>query len=156
MINKLISGGQTGIDRIALEFAKKLFIETGGYAPKGYLTEKGLDITLKEFNLIETDSSDYRIRTSLNVEHSTGTIWYGTLNSPGYYLTKKLCTDMNRPFIENPNINSFQHFIKRFGINILNIAGNRSSKLSEEDVKYYTELIGNSLYFVNYHKIYKK
>ena len=36
---KIISGGQTGVDRLALDVAKSLNIATGGTAPKGYLTE---------------------------------------------------------------------------------------------------------------------
>jgi hypothetical protein len=40
---KIISGGQTGVDRLALDVAKSLNIATGGTAPNGYLTENGSD-----------------------------------------------------------------------------------------------------------------
>ena len=66
-IKKVISGGQTGADRAGLEAAKKAGIETGGYCPKDYLTEKGPDKSLKGFGLIETETREYTERTELNL-----------------------------------------------------------------------------------------
>ena len=49
MLKKIISGGQTGADREALETARDLGIETGGFVPKGWLTEDGPDYSLHDF-----------------------------------------------------------------------------------------------------------
>lgn len=48
-IQKIISGGQTGIDRIALEVAGELYVPTGGTAGKGFFTESGPDLTLADY-----------------------------------------------------------------------------------------------------------
>lgn len=56
-IYTIISGGQTGVDRIALEVARELNIPTDGTVPCGYITESGKDSSLKLFNVIEHTSS---------------------------------------------------------------------------------------------------
>lgn len=64
LVEKIISGGQTGADRGGLEAARTLGIPTGGTAPRGYLTETGPDESLREFGLTESKSSAYVVRTS--------------------------------------------------------------------------------------------
>ena len=129
---KIISGGQTGVDRLALEVGKSLSIDTGGTAPKGYLTENGNDITLKSFGLVEHRSVKYPPRTKCNVLDSDGTVYFATdTTSRGLQLTKRLCDESGRPFILNPSINEFQRWISDNNISTINIAGNRGSKLSE-------------------------
>lgn len=72
---KIVSGGQTGADQVALEVAYYLGLETGGIAPKGYLTEKGSNLELKtKYKLVENHTKDYQVRTKQNVENSDGTI----------------------------------------------------------------------------------
>jgi hypothetical protein len=64
--SKIISGGQTGVDRAALDFAIKHGIAYGGYVPKGRWAEDGR-ISPNYLNLIETESSDPAERTRSNV-----------------------------------------------------------------------------------------
>ena len=72
MIRKIISGGQTGVDRAALDAAIKLAIAHGGSIPKGRITEDGpLPDT---YNLKETRSSSYAERTAKNVQDADGTL----------------------------------------------------------------------------------
>jgi len=56
MIKKIISGGQTGADRAALDMAIKLNIPHGGWCPKGHLAEDG--IIENSYKLSETPSAD--------------------------------------------------------------------------------------------------
>lgn len=65
---KIISGGQSGVDRAALDFAIKHKLDCGGYCPKGRLAEDGVISGI--YNLTETTSSFYKERTRLNVEKS--------------------------------------------------------------------------------------
>jgi len=65
---KIISGGQSGVDRAALDFAIKHKLDCGGFCPKGKLAEDG--IISEVYPLIETKSSLYKERTRLNVEIS--------------------------------------------------------------------------------------
>ena len=59
MIEKIVSGGQTGVDQAALEVAIKLNIPHGGWCPKGRLAENGT--IPSKYSLIETESSDYSV-----------------------------------------------------------------------------------------------
>ena len=72
MVTKIISGGQTGADRAALDVAIKLGILHGGWIPKGRLTENGkLD---DKYQLKEMDTANYNQRTEQNVIDSNGTL----------------------------------------------------------------------------------
>jgi len=72
MIQKIISGGQTGADRAALDFAIKRGIPHGGWIPKGRKTEDG---TLPEkYHLLEMPTGSYSKRTEKNILDSDGTL----------------------------------------------------------------------------------
>ena len=70
---KIISGGQTGVDRAALDAAIGLGIEYGGSVPKGRIAEDG-PIDKKYENLTELDTANYSIRTEKNVEDADATL----------------------------------------------------------------------------------
>jgi len=79
LLQRIISGGQTGIDQLGLEVARSFSISTGGLAPKGYLTETGPAEWLRDYGLTEHTSSKYPPRTRANIQQSDGTIrWYET------------------------------------------------------------------------------
>lgn len=125
---KIISGGQTGADRAALEIAKELGLETGGTAPRGYRTESGPDPSLKDFGLVESPSDQYPPRTWQNVSDSEGTVWFGKPVDPRGLLCTLRCTkEIGKPFIMNPSPTILKGFIKSFNICTLNVAGNRAS-----------------------------
>lgn len=126
MITKLISGGQTGADRTALEVAKALGIPTGGWAPEGWRTDAGPDPELgTRFGLKEHVSCNYRDRTYANVSESDATIWFGHPLSPGGQCTRLACELYGKPFIENPRSDYLREMIQQQGWQVLNIAGNR-------------------------------
>jgi hypothetical protein len=130
MVKKVISGGQSGADRIGLEIARELGIETGGTAPKNYKTENGCDLSLKEFGLVEDESSDYNPRTEKNVINSDGTVIFGDIKSPGSKVTISFLKTHNKKYIINPTADELKNFINENNIQILNVAGNRGSKLN--------------------------
>lgn len=72
IIKKVVSGGQTGVDRAALDAALELGIDCGGWCPKGRLAEDG-PLPAK-YPLKETPSSEYPVRTEWNVRDSDGTL----------------------------------------------------------------------------------
>lgn len=72
MICKVISGGQTGVDRGALDAAMVCGLLTGGWCPRGRRAEDG--IIPGRYTLQEADSVDYDRRTRLNVEAAGGTL----------------------------------------------------------------------------------
>lgn len=120
----MISGGQTGADRAGLECAKAIGLETGGTAPKGYWTETGSDLSLKDFGLTESVSVHYKPRTWANVRDADVTLWFGKLGSPGYWCTKQAAGNYGKLFIENPvNLQDISETYE-----VINVAGNRASK----------------------------
>jgi hypothetical protein len=124
---RIISGGQTGADQGGLIAAQLAYIETGGFAPKGFYTEKGPNLKLKEWGLVDS-GKDYIGRTALNAESSDVTLWFGKNDSPGYYATLRSCKKANKPFIDvtDFSIEQIKNIIKNYSI--VNIAGNRESK----------------------------
>lgn len=123
----IISGGQTGADRTALEIARELGIPTGGYAPRGWRTEAGADPSLADFGLIEARFPSYRLRTRLNVRHSHGTVLFGDTCSPGCVATAHACLFYRRPYLSNPTVTELVDWMCLEQIAILNVAGNRRS-----------------------------
>jgi hypothetical protein len=130
----IISGGQTGVDRAALEIAVELNIQHGGWCPKGRLAEDGpID---KQFDLKETDSAQYWVRTERNVLEAEGTlILYRGKLTRGSSLTRKYaqrhgktyrCVQL-RPGNERRLISSLRSWLCKREIKTLNIAGPRES-----------------------------
>ena len=135
MIRKIISGGQTGVDRAALDAAIKLGIAHGGWIPKGRLAEDGsLPMT---YNLQETDGSDYAERTAKNIHEADGTLIVsrGAL-SGGSALTRQLAIQRERPWlhIDLDDHTAFRaavaisKWLSENRIEVLNVAGPRASK----------------------------
>jgi len=133
-VKKIISGGQTGVDRAGLDFAIENQIPHGGYCPKGRKTEDGK--IPNNYNLIETATSNYKERTEENLIESDGTLIInkGKLNG-GTLLTANLCKkhkkllfiiDLDSITVETKE--KFKFWIKDNNIEILNIAGPRESK----------------------------
>lgn len=73
MLKKIVSGGQTGADRAAMDFALANGLGVGGWVPRGRLAEDG-PIPEHYPDLIETESTDPAVRTALNVQDSDATL----------------------------------------------------------------------------------
>lgn len=138
MLDKVISGGQTGIDRMGLEVARESGIKTGGMVPKGFMTEDGPDLTLKEFGLIESQSPNYDFRTLYNALDADATVIYGNVNSPGSRKTERICRAHGKPYIVNPTPQALVKFIMEHNVHVLNVAGNRRSKLTLGQLNLFT------------------
>jgi len=143
MIEKIISGGQTGADRGALEAARKLGVPTGGYIVKGFLTEKGTDLSLKKLNLIQLNTKDFSIRTEKNAKVGDGTVIFSKIDNKGKIIgegtkfTLEVLKKNKKPFLINPSIDEFIKWIKKYDIKVLNVAGNRESQFC--GIQKYTE-----------------
>jgi hypothetical protein len=73
--HKIISGGQTGVDRAALDVALELGIPIGGHLPRGRKDENGDVLPNDKYaNMQETDADDVNVRTELNVQNSDATL----------------------------------------------------------------------------------
>ena len=131
---KIISGGQTGADRAALDTAIKLGLPYGGWLPRGRKTEDG-PLPMR-YSLHELDSGKYRDRTKKNILASDGTLIasFGPLTG-GSALTESLALRYNRPcliinFDKVPYVEAakaVEIWLERYTIRIMNVAGPRAS-----------------------------
>ena len=134
LIPKIVSGGQTGADRAALDWAIKVGIPHGGWCPKGRKAEDGpIDA---RYQLQENPSSEYVQRTEWNVRDSDGTVIF-TLRptlTGGSKKTADFARKHRKPCLHlgaetSSNLSEdLRVFIQSNGIKVLNVAGSRESK----------------------------
>lgn len=130
-VKKIVSGGQTGVDRAALDAAIKLGIGAGGWCPRGRRAEDGpID---DRYPLRETPSAAYDQRTEWNVRDSNATlILCRGETSGGTLLTEKLARRYGRPLLvvdldSIPSPERACDWLREQGIRVVNIAGPRES-----------------------------
>lgn len=135
MLQKIVSGGQTGADRAGLDAAIEAGIPVGGYCPKGRMAEDG--IVPERYPLIELTKGGYKARTEKNVVESDGTLIFnvGKLTG-GTKLTVKYAVKHCRPFLvvqldENPHPETVTQWLEGNDILTLNVAGPRESKFPQ-------------------------
>lgn len=131
---KIISGGQTGADRAALDAAIQLGITHGGWLPKGRKTENGP--LSNHYALLEMDSPSYKRRTEKNVIESDATliVSFGPLTG-GSALTESLTIKHDRPCLTldldeitmDAAVFATEKWLQRYKISVLNVAGPRAS-----------------------------
>jgi len=130
---RILSGGQTGVDRAALDFALNNNIICGGWCPKERLAEDGR--IPDKYPLQEATSKSYSWRTELNVRDSDATlvISSGKIRN-GTELTIKIATKLGKPVMiidtNNEEIfleEKFNNWLAENNVEILNIAGPRES-----------------------------
>jgi Circularly permutated YpsA SLOG family len=136
MLKKIISGGQTGADRAALDAAIRLGIPHGGWIPKGRIAEDGpLDA---KYKLTEMPTDSYPERTEKNVSASDGTliISHGAPTGGTEY-TRRMVLKHGRQMLHidltlHGNLMAAASLVKDWitmhNIEILNVAGPRASK----------------------------
>jgi hypothetical protein len=129
---RLVSGGQTGVDRAALDVAAELGIPCGGWCPRGRRAEDGR--IPESYPLRETSSSTYPQRTRLNVESSGATLVL-TRGAPsgGTALTIRLAAAAGKPVLvvdldAEPDAAAVRTWLRDLGVSTLNVAGPRESE----------------------------
>lgn len=131
MPERIVSGGQTGVDRAALDVALELGMPCGGWCPRGRLAEDGRIPMC--YPLRETPSADYRTRTEWNVRESDATlvlIWGPP--SGGTQLTINLAQWLDKPLLvvdlaEDPSPELVRAWLEEGGFEVVNVAGPRES-----------------------------
>jgi hypothetical protein len=132
VVRRLVSGGQTGVDRAALDAAMALGIPCGGWCPRGRRSEGGP--IPDRYPLQETPTSAYPERTERNVRDADGTLVL-TRGAPkgGTALTVSLARRADKPvrvldLDGRPLPSEVVEWIEREGIRTLNVAGPRESE----------------------------
>ncbi len=132
---KIIAGGQTGVDRAALDFAIQHGLEHGGWCPRGRLAEDG--VIPPTYKLRETNSAEYEERTEKNVLDSDATLIVARERelSGGTAFTKTCAEQHGRPLLvvcqrDGVSIGAaaLSNFLKQNKVRTLNVAGPRESQ----------------------------
>jgi hypothetical protein len=134
-LQKIISGGQTGVDRGALDACRELNFPCGGWCPAGRTAEDGPIAML--YPLIELRSPYYDDRTRRNIVESDATliISNGKL-SGGTLLTANYAKQIGRPvfifelspFFIDSTFENLSDFLEGNQVQTLNVAGPRASQ----------------------------
>ena len=133
-LRELISGGQTGVDRAALDVAVELGLEHGGWCPRGRRAEDGA--ISPRYRLRETEQRGYRHRTRRNVQDSEATLVL-TVGEPrgGTALTLRLARAAQRPVLvvdlnrgqASLEAQRVRAWLREHAVARLNVAGPRES-----------------------------
>lgn len=143
-LRQVVSGGQTGVDRAALDAAIETGIPIGGWCPRGRRSEVGM--IPGHYPLKETAARSYAVRTEWNVRDSDGTllIVLDEITS-GTRLTRSVARKLKKPELviflddevrpgsilppisEADRIDSVVDWVRRHRIRVLNVAGPRGS-----------------------------
>ena len=155
---KVISGGQSGVDRAGLDAAYDLGIKTGGYAPRNFKTLDGLRPELgSKYGLIALGASYYKERTYANVQMADATLRLARYwSSPGEICTMNAIKKFNKTFLDVPMpaikldasysrnddilIETIITWLRKHGIVILNVAGNSECTAPGIGIEAYTLL----------------
>jgi len=133
MIEKIISGGQTGADQAGWRAARVCCVSTGGWMPKGFLTEDGPHPEFaRQFGAVEMPTDSALARTERNVQESDATLWFGETTTLGARTTVEACYRFGKPCLPVDPSASFEPshvatWISEYKIRTLNVAGNRES-----------------------------
>jgi len=133
-IPRIISGGQTGADRAALDWAIAAGVPHGGWCPRGRRAEDG--VIPRRYRQRETPSRAYSQRTRWNVRDSDGAVIISVARvlRGGSALTRRIAIELQKPWLHLSGREALaalakrlQRFIREHRIKVLNIAGPRAS-----------------------------
>lgn len=130
-MKRVVSGGQTGVDRAALDVAMELGIAVGGWCPLGRLAEDGPIAGI--YPLDETPSARYEQRTEWNVRDSDATLIFarGDLTGGTAY-TARMAGRHRRPLLvvdpaDDARLEEVRAWLATHRVEVLNVAGPRES-----------------------------
>ena len=130
MLEKIISGGQTGADQAGWRAARAFGVPAGGWMPKGFLTEDGPRPEFTEsYGAAEMLTDSAPARTEQNVQDSDATLWFGITTTFAARVTVEACIEFYKPCMPIDPGASFEpshvtRWILANQIRTLNVTGN--------------------------------
>jgi Circularly permutated YpsA SLOG family len=131
MLEKIISGGETGASQAAWRAAKAVGVSTGGWVRRGFLAEDGPHPEFAEqYAGAELPLDNDEAVTEQNVKDSDATLWFGQTTTAGAHATVAACLALGRPYMPVYPGASFEpshvaDWIRENTVKILYVAGNR-------------------------------
>jgi hypothetical protein len=151
LFTKIVSGGQTGVDRAALDVSLEWGLPCGGWCPQGRRAEDGpID---SRYPLMETPLPDYPQRTEWNVRDADGTLVLTRgRRKGGTALTIAVARRLAKPYLvvnlnKKPMVEKVRDWAAGRQIRVLNVAGPRESEnpgIYEQAVQFLRQLLGNT------------
>ncbi len=132
---KIVSGGQSGADRAALDWAIAQGVPHGGWCPRGRRAEDGS--IAAHYALQETSAESYGQRTEWNVRDSDGTVIFtlapgltgGSKETREFACAQgKPCLQLSKQVDGSEAATRLRTFLREHGIRVLNVAGPRASE----------------------------
>lgn len=152
MLEKIVSGGQTGADRAALDWAISRGIPHGGWCPKGRRAED--EAIPARYQLEEMQTTSYLKRTEQNVVDSDGTVIFSirAVLSTGSKRTAEFARKHRKPLLHiHPGVADpaarLREFIAGNKVAVLNVAGPRQS--SEPAIADFVATVMNEAFTTN-------
>lgn len=149
LLERVISGAQTGADRGGLIAARAAGIPTGGCMPRGFVAHDGNHPEFAElYGIQETVSANYPTRTGRNVRESDATLRFATVwDSPGELLTLEMCRKHGKPHFDvtpggGVTPADVAEWVMSRGVRVLNVAGN-AERTSPGIEEYVTDFLGD-------------
>jgi hypothetical protein len=130
MLEKIISGGETGANQAGWRAASAVGVPTGGWMRKGFLTNDGWHPEFAaQFAAAELPADSEPARTEQNVQDSDGTVWFGQTTTLDAHATVAACLTLGKPLMTVYPGASFEPthvatWIVENKIKTLNVAGN--------------------------------
>lgn len=165
MLTKVISGFQSGIDAMGVRVARSLGLATGGTTTPDFGQENGVkaEFAAKAFGIRACTQSEeetfrkkhpglsrgqyyYLPRTELNVQNSDATVYFATeLDSAGAMATERFAKEQHKPFFmykrEFTTAEQLIKLLKTADVKVLNVAGNRGSKISNVELEQFSTIL---------------
>lgn len=139
-LQQIISGGQTGVDQLALKVAKDLGLDWGGWAPKGWRTEDGAVPEVYRARMTESADGSYPARTKQNVAYADATlVCMDVHEGRGSRLAMNCAAQLDKPYmwfhvididslVVHDFIRALVGMIEETDVHTLNVAGTRGSR----------------------------
>jgi Circularly permutated YpsA SLOG family len=130
MLERIISGGQTGADQAGWRAAQAFGVPTGGWMPSGFVTDDGPHPEFAEaYGATEMVIVSAAARIERNVEHSDATLWFGVTTAFAARVTVEACLEFYKPCMPIDPDASFEpshvaNWILESKIRTLNVTGN--------------------------------
>jgi hypothetical protein len=134
MLEKIISGGETGANQAGWRAARSFGVPTGGWMPKGFLTEDWPHPEFAEpYGAEELPADSDSARAEQNVQDSDATLWFGDTTTSGAEATVRACQRLGKPCLPVYPGASFEPshvatWILENKIRTLNVTGSREHK----------------------------
>ena len=148
---RLVSGGQTGVDRGALDAAMEVGVPHGGWCPRGRIATDG--VIPRRYELVESDAASYPTRTRLNVRDSDATLLlYDRSMGQGTKLTLGMCRQMDKPCLVvelgEASVEDVREWLDEHRPQVLNVAGSRGDaggELQRQVKEFLVDVLGGTI-----------